>query len=192
MIDIWQIRRTLIHGINEVIGVPTTDPLTGLDYIYNQMREIFIMFACGACVAFLYSVYEGCISRTRESRRLRARLKAAALAEAEEAEGFDDEFSDEEDGDRKPKKSFQPHIPKGFFSAAYIFADILFCLTAGILILQFWYGSSYGRLSFHEFGGLFVGIWLGLKVFGFRKSKRMHTLAFVYVIILVISYILIL
>ena len=192
MIDIWRIRRTLIHGINEVIGVPTTDPLTGLDYIYNQMREIFIMFACGACVAFLYSVYDGCVNRTKESRRLRAQIKAEALVEAGENEWLEDEFSDEDDEESKPKKFFKPHIPKGFFSAAYILADILFCLAAGVLILQFWYGSSYGRLSFHEFGGLFVGIWLGLKVFGFRKSKRIHTLAFVYVIILVISYILIL
>lgn len=191
MIDIWQIRRTLIHGINEVLGVPTTDPLTGLDYIYNQMREIFIMFACGACVAFLYSVYDGCINRTRERRRLRAQIKAEALAKETEAERIDNEFQEEDGEDIKQKKNFKPHLPKVFFHVFYIFTDILFCLTAGVLILQFWYGSSYGRLSFHEFGGLFVGIWLGLKVFGFRKSKRMHTLAFVYVIILVISYILI-
>ncbi len=143
MIDIWQIRRALIHGINEVLGTPGTEPVTGLGYIAVQVREVFMMFACGACVAFLYRVYDGVLKRSNERGRI------------------------------------------------IILTDILFCLAAGVLILQFWYGSSYGRLSVHEGAGLAAGIWLGAKAFRFGKSKRVHTIAFVYVIMLVTAYILI-
>ena len=49
----------LDSGIRNILGETSVDPVTGYDYIVSQLREMFIMAVCGACIAFLFEVYEG-------------------------------------------------------------------------------------------------------------------------------------
>ena len=56
-------------GIRDVIKGVTTDPVTGYEYIFSQIREIFIMAVCGACIAFLFEVYEGIYAMGRAGRK---------------------------------------------------------------------------------------------------------------------------
>lgn len=52
----------LDSGIRNLLGETSVDPVTGYAYIISQMREMFIMAVCGACIAFLFEVYEGVLS----------------------------------------------------------------------------------------------------------------------------------
>lgn len=56
---IGQIREFADSGVSGIIHGVTTDPVTGNEYIFSQIREILIMAVCGACIAFLFEVYEG-------------------------------------------------------------------------------------------------------------------------------------
>ena len=152
---IKQLRYLLTHGVDSILGGPTTDPLTGLDYIYNQLREILVMAACGACIAFLYEIYDMSL--------------------------------------QKLMPAIRPKLPARLANNTVVVrtADILFCLVAGFIVLQFWYGSSYCTVSLHEGLALMAGIISGRRVFRFRNSKHMHTIALVYVIMLVTAYIII-
>lgn len=145
------LRYMLTHDMNEILGSPTTAPLTGLTYIGAQLREILIMFSCGACIAFLFQIYDVALHKLKPS--LPDRLAASTLTVR--------------------------------------IADIFFCICAGFIMMQFWYGSSYCNPSVHESLSLVGGILLGRKVFNLRKSKHMHTIASIYVILLVIAYIII-
>ena len=149
------LRYMLTHGVDSVLGGPTVEPLTGLDYIYTQLREILVMAACGACIAFLYEIYDA--------------------------------------GLQKLMPALRPKLPGKLATNTVVVrtADIIFCLFAGFLVLQFWYGSSYCTVSLHEGLGLMSGIIAGRRVFRFRNSKHMHTIALVYVIMLVTAYIII-
>lgn len=71
-------------------------------------------------------------------------------------------------------------------------ADILFCIFTGITVMQFWFRSSYGRLSVHEFIGLAAGFAVGMRAFAFGKSKLGHTIATIYVILIITAYFIIL
>ncbi len=148
---IKSLRYMLTHDMNEILGSPTTEPLTGLAYIGAQLREILIMFSCGACIAFLFQIYDVAFHRLK------------------------------------------PILPGKLAQSTIIvrLADVLFCIGAGFIMMQFWYGSSYCNPSVHEGLSLVGGILLGRKVFGLRKSKHMHTIASIYVILLVIAYIII-
>ena len=50
------IRDFLDSGIRRILGGVTVDPITGYEYIFSQIREIFIMAVCGACMDFLFCV----------------------------------------------------------------------------------------------------------------------------------------
>lgn len=52
----------LDSGIRNLLGETSVDPVTGYAYIVSQLREMFIMAVCGACIAFLFEVYEGVLS----------------------------------------------------------------------------------------------------------------------------------
>ena len=164
------LRRMLTYDLDSVLGTPTTAPLTGMDYIYNQLREILIMAACGACIAFLYEIYD--IGLRKLIPKLQSRKTKA----------------DSENPDTQNHR-----INKILLANSLIIrlADILFCILAGFLILQFWYGSSYCSASVHEGLALIAGVLLGRRVFNFRNSKHMHTIALVYVIMLITAYIII-
>ena len=56
---IGQIREFADSGVSGIIHGVTTDPVTGNEYIFSQIEEILIMAVCGACIAFLFEVYEG-------------------------------------------------------------------------------------------------------------------------------------
>ena len=44
------VRDFLDSGIRRILGGVTVDPITGYEYIFSQIREIFIMAVCGACI----------------------------------------------------------------------------------------------------------------------------------------------
>lgn len=67
-------------------------------------------------------------------------------------------------------------------------ADIIFCIFLGIVIAEFWFKSSYGRLSFHESLGFICGAAVGIRTFAVGKSKRRHTIAAIYVILIITAY----
>ena len=131
----------LDSGMRSILGETSVDPVTGYDYIVSQLREMFIMAVCGACIAFLFEVYEGVLLNADRRGIIRDIL------------------------------------------------DLLFCVMAALVAARFWYVSSCGRISFHEAAAMFAGILLGRLVFVFKNSKRVRTLAAVYVIMLITAYI---
>lgn len=137
------IRYLLIYGVDSLLNGPSSEPETGLDFMMCQIREVFIMAACGACAALMFYAYNGYAVRLKGSGRGRAALVAA---------------------------------------------DIIFCILIGIVIAKFWFRSSYGRLSFHEALGLLGGAAAGMRVFVNGKSKRRHTIAAIYVILILTAY----
>lgn len=54
----------LDSGIGHILGNTSVEPVTGYAYIVSQLREMFIMVVCGACIAFLFEVYESILSDT--------------------------------------------------------------------------------------------------------------------------------
>lgn len=46
---------------DKLTGKPTLDLLTGADFMMQQLREMLIMAACGACIAFMFQTYNGCV-----------------------------------------------------------------------------------------------------------------------------------
>lgn len=129
---------------DKLTGKPVLDPLTGVDFMMQQLREMLIMAACGACIAFMFQAYNGCVKRCSLKRLLVRR--------------------------------------------ALVITDIIFCIIAGVIIAKFWFRSSYGRLSVHEALGTFIGLAVGMRTFAFGKSKRRHTIAVIYVILIMIAY----
>ncbi len=164
------LRRMLTYDLDSVLGTPTTAPLTGMDYIYNQLREILIMAACGACIAFLFEIYDIGL------RKLIPKLRSRKLKE------------DPENPDTQRHGTNKTRLANSYIIRL---SDVIFCILAGFLILQFWYGSSYCSTSVHEGLALIAGVLAGRRVFNFRNSKQMHTIALVYVIILITAYIMI-
>ena len=79
----------------------------------------------------------------------------------------------------------------GLSRRVLVLTDLLFCIGAGILILQFWFRSSYGRLSLHEALGFGAGFLLGMRIFQRGKTKPWHTAAVFYVILMLIACIVI-
>lgn len=132
--------------VDRLTGKPTPDPLTGIAFMEQQIREILIMAACGACVAFMFQAYNGCIQR-----------------------------------------HVKVDTPQ-WVRRALVFTDIAFCIIAGNIIAGFWFRSSYGRLSIHEACGLIAGLIIGMHTFAFGKSKRKHTIAVIYVILIITAY----
>ncbi len=132
--------------VDRLTGEPVPDPLTGADFMGQQIREILIMAACGACVAFMFQSYNGCVDR-------HINVDSTLLVRR-----------------------------------ALVFTDIIFCIIAGIIIAEFWFKSSYGRLSVHEACGLAAGLAAGMRTFAFGKSKRKHTIAVIYVILIITAY----
>ena len=68
--------------VDRLTGEPAPDPLTGFDFMAQQLRETLIMAACGACVAFMFQAYNGCIKRWQAgmaARCARRRLVRGAL-----------------------------------------------------------------------------------------------------------------
>jgi hypothetical protein len=133
----------LTGGVDSLIGRPTVDTLTGLDFITEQLRELLIMAACGACIAYIFTVYNGFIKRS---------------------------------------------FPTGRRNLPVILLDMIFCIIAGVIISRFWFKSSFGRLSLHEGTAFMFGLFSGIKTFAFVKSKRVHTISVIYVILVVIAY----
>lgn len=134
-------RRLATQGVDSVLGWPPEGPVTGIAFIQDQLREMVILAACGACIAFLFQVYSGAVG--------------------------------------------------GLSRRVLVVTDLLFCIGAGILILQFWFRSSYGRLSLHEALGFGAGFLLGMRIFQRGKTKPWHTAAVFYVILMVIACIVI-
>ena len=161
-------------GIRDVIKGVTTDPVTGYEYIFSQIREIFIMAACGACIAFLFEVYEGIYALGRAGRK-------------ENPEKARKERNGGSTG-RQRKKRRKLKISE---RTVRILLDFLFCAAAALIAARFWYISSCGRISFHEAAALVVGIFAGRSVFLFKNSKPVRALAVVYVIMLITAYIVI-
>lgn len=187
-LDLKGLRYLLTHEIDTFLGTPTTAPLTGLDYIYNQLREILIMAACGACLAFLYEIYD--VGMVKVLRRGRSILQSRSDRRLRFI-GNDDENYDELIRELSVPRA-ERIIGRLINTSALIrITDIIFCLVAGFIILQFWYGSSFCSASVHEGLALIAGTVLGRKVFNLRNSKHLHTIALVYVIMLLIAYIII-
>lgn len=136
------LRRLLTYGVDSLIGTPSPGYAGGTEMMLIQLREMFIMFICGACTAFMFRVYNGYVRKT-----------AAA----------------------------------GIILAV---CDIVFCVLAGITVIQFWYRSSFVRISLHETAAMLAGLAAGLHIFNFENnggnSKRIHTAAFIYGILLVL------
>ncbi len=130
--------------VDRLTGDPTPDPLTGMDFMLQQLRETLIMAACGACVAFMFQAYDGCLKRLDKN--------------------------------------------SSFVRRALVLMDIAFCIIAGVVIVRFWFRSSYGRLSVHEACGMMAGLAAGMRTFAFGKSKRRHTIAVIYVILIITAY----
>ena len=135
-LDLKGLRYLLTHEIDTFLGTPTTAPLTGMDYIYNQIREMIIMAACGACLAFLYEIYD--VGMGKVLRRAKVHLRPPGY-----------------EPDEQQEKSL---IYKIINSSGLIrITDIIFCIIAGFMILQFWYSSSYCSASLHEGAALIAG-----------------------------------
>lgn len=66
------IRDFLDSGIRRILGGVTVDPITGYEYIFSQIREIFIMAVCGACIAFFFEVYESIYTMSSGGRKPRS------------------------------------------------------------------------------------------------------------------------
>lgn len=187
-LDLKGLRYLLTHEIDTFLGTPTTAPLTGMDYIYNQIREMIIMAACGACLAFLYEIYDVGIKKIIRRGRSALQNRSDTRLGAIKFDDDDDEESIRELSVPRTEQIFDRLINT---SALIRITDIIFCIIAGFMILQFWYSSSYCSASLHEGAALLAGAVTGRKVFQFRKSKHLHTIALVYVIMLLMAYIII-
>ena len=66
------VRDFLDSGIRRILGGVTVDPITGYEYIFSQIREIFIMAVCGACIAFFFEVYESIYTMSSGGRKPRS------------------------------------------------------------------------------------------------------------------------
>ena len=67
------VRDFLDSGIRRILGGVTVDPITGYEYIFSQIREIFIMAVCGACIAFFFEVYESIYTMSSGGRKAAVR-----------------------------------------------------------------------------------------------------------------------
>ena len=161
------VRDFLDSDIRRILGGVTVDPITGYEYIFSQIREIFIMAVCGACIAFFFEVYESIYTMSSGGRKPRSAGGA------------------ESGGPEKHRKK------KGFKGAPRVVLDFLFCVAAALIAARFWYISSCGRISFHEVAALIAGLLIGRSVFLFKNSKPVRALAVDYVIMLIIAYIVI-
>ena len=103
------VRDFLDSGIRRILGGVTVDPITGYEYIFSQIREIFIMAVCGACIAFFFEVYESIYTMSSGGRKPRSAGGA------------------ESGGPEKHRKK------KGFKGAPRVVLDFLFCVAAALI-----------------------------------------------------------
>ena len=103
------VRDFLDSGIRRILGGVTVDPITGYEYIFSQIREIFIMAVCGACIAFFFEVYESIYTMSSGGRKPRSAGGA------------------ESGGPEKHRKK------KGFKGAPRAVLDFLFCVAAALI-----------------------------------------------------------
>lgn len=155
------IRASAESWIGHLIEKAPVQSLSGYDHIVLQLREMFIMAVCGACIAFLFEVYES-ILPPGATIPLHAVLSSGA------------------DGARRRRERVKIAV-----------FDFLFCIMSAMIAARFWYVSSYGRISFHEAAALSAGILLGRAVFAFKNSKHLRAMAVVYVIMLITAYIIV-
>ena len=64
-----KIRDLLLSVSEDLIGKAPTGLIYGYDRIFLQLREIFIMAVCGACIAFFFEVYESLVPDGGSRRR---------------------------------------------------------------------------------------------------------------------------
>ena len=158
------IRASAESWIGHLIEKAPVQSLSGYDHIVLQLREMFIMAVCGACIAFLFEVYESILPPG-------ATISPHAVLSP--------------GADRVKRRRERVKIA--------VF-DFLFCIMSAMIAARFWYVSSYGRISFHEavFPILYpAGILLGRAVFAFKNSKHLRAMAVVYVIMLITAYIIV-
>lgn len=141
------IRDFLDSGIRRILGGVTVDPITGYEYIFSQIREIFIMAVCGACIAFFFEVYESIYTMSSGGRKPRSAGGA------------------ESGGPEKHRKK------KGFKGAPESRPGFFILRGSGFDRSSFWYISSCGRISFHEAAALIAGLLIGRSVFLFKNRN---------------------
>lgn len=176
--------------VDRLAGEPTTEPLTGVGFMAQQIREMLIMASCGACVAFMFQAYNGCIKRSLDVSSGRDARHIADSA-AEEYADHASCVGEAENAGKGAHRGLGRTLSVVLRRAALVTLDIIFCIIAGVVIARFWFRSSYGRLSVHEAFGMIVGLAVGMRTFALGKSKRRHTIAVIYVILITTAYFLI-
>lgn len=183
--------------VDRLAGEPTTEPLTGVGFMAQQIREMLIMASCGACVAFMFQAYNGCIKRSLDvssGRDARHIADSAAEEYADHASCAGEAENAGKGAHRGLGRTLSAVLRRAaplFVRGALVTLDIIFCIIAGVVIARFWFRSSYGRLSVHEAFGMIVGLAVGMRTFALGKSKRRHTIAVIYVILITTAYFLI-
>lgn len=56
-----KVREFFLSAFEDLIGEAPSGLIYGYDRIFLQLREIFIMAVCGACIAFFFEVYDSLI-----------------------------------------------------------------------------------------------------------------------------------
>ncbi len=74
-----RVRDFLLSGAGGFLQEAPSEPLYGYEGILLQLREIFIMAVCGACIAFFFEVYESMMPPGAPDGRSRGRQRIKAV-----------------------------------------------------------------------------------------------------------------